>query len=220
MIVTPYGDPNAHGTLGKTLTFIRRRGGVYVRPYRIPKDPRSVDQLAQRQLFQDAIDAWFASSSQTKDFYNNRASGQLYTGYNLFLQTYMLGNLPSTTQFQLIDIESATLGNVRSTFIHGWRFSFNPDPAGAPWGSIWDNENLFSDGSTHTPARTLTLVLTSADETLAVEFRDTVTIDFDGAQQLTIFLPAVGSNTTLYVSDDGSSYWDSGFTQLACASGV
>ena len=153
MILTPYGDPNAHGTLGKTLIFQRRRGGVFVKPYKIPKDPKTSGQLAQRQLFVDASKAWFAISSQSRNFYNLKAYGTPQTGYNLFISTFLLNLLPSTSPLLISDVEGATLGFTRSTFSHGWKHTLTPDPAGGPYGSIWDNENIFSDGAVYTPAR-------------------------------------------------------------------
>ncbi len=217
MIVTPYGDPNAHGTIGKTLTFIRRRGGVYARPYKIPKDPRSAGQLAQRQLFIDAKNGWFALSSQSRDFWNQRAQGQLYTGYNLYLSAFMTGTLPSETPFQLLDVEACTIGYLRGSNFNSWKISLDPDPTGMSWGWVWDNQNTFNDGAVQAPARTVTVDVTRVSENIAVQFRDTVTIDYDGAQQLIIFMPDLTANTTLWVAQDGSTYWDSIYTQLACA---
>lgn len=220
MIVTPYGDPNAHGTLGKTLIFQRRRGGVFVKPYKIPKDPKSSGQLAQRQLFNDAVEAWYALSSQSRDFYNERAEGTALTGYNLFISNFMNGTLPSTTPFELLDIEFCTIGFLRGSNFNSWKYTFSPSTTGTSWGYIWDNQNTFNDGAVSGSLKPLKIVLNKISEDLNIEFRDTVTITYDGSQQLTIFLPAVISNITLYVSQDGSTYFDSSFSQLACSAGV
>lgn len=220
MLVTPYGDPQAHGSIGRTLTFIRRRGIVYVRPYKIPYDPRSAGQVAQRNLFQDAVAGWYALSSESKDYYNLRASGQSYTGYNLYISHFMLGTLPSETPFEVDDITNAWIGNLRSTNFNGWNIYFEPDPPGANYGNIWDNQNTYSDGADYTPARKLKVGVARISQDIGIQFRDTVTIEYPTAQQLTIFFPVITSNIELYVAQDGSTYFDSALKKLASSSGV
>jgi len=217
MIVTPYGDPNAHGTIGKTLTFIRRRGAVYCRPYNVPYDPRTQDQLDQRQLFRDAKEAWHALSSESRDYYNLMAQGQSYTGYNLFMSHYMLGTLPSETPLSLGDITNSVIGDLRASVFNGWKHQFDPDPPGSAYGYIWDNQNIYQDGTSYATPRNLVFNVSKIAENIGVQLKDRVTIIYDAGQMLTIFLPEITTNTTLYVAEDGSTYYDAGLTKLACS---
>ena len=50
MNVIPFGDDQAHGRLGKSVIFERRRGKVYCKTYKIPKDPRSQAQLDRHHI--------------------------------------------------------------------------------------------------------------------------------------------------------------------------
>lgn len=220
MLVTPYGDPNAHGTIGRTLTFIRRRGIVYARPYRIPFDPKSQAQLDQRQLFREAKLGWDALSSESRDYYNTRAQGQTYTGYNYYISKYMLDQLPSETPIQVSDITNAWIGYLRSTNFNGWNIYWKPDPTGANYGHIWDNENIYKDGVSYLPARNLKIGVNKISQDIDIQFRDTFTIEYDGAQILTIYLKALDSNAVFFVAQDGSTYYDSAMKKLAAAAYV
>ena len=90
MNVIPFGDDQAHGRLGKSVIFERRRGKVYCKTYKIPKDPRSQAQLDRRTCFYKGTQAWNLLTQSEKDYYNGLAVGQSYTGYNLFLRQFLL----------------------------------------------------------------------------------------------------------------------------------
>lgn len=215
MICTPYADPNAHGALSDTVIFIRRRGIIYCKAYAIPKDPRSAGQVTQRTDFKNATLAWNALSSESKDFYNSKAYGQSYTGYNYFIHLYLLGILPSTTPLATKDFTNAVIGNLRSTVFLGWEHFFESYPVAGQFCSINDNENAFDDENAYDPARNVKLVITRLNEDIAIQAGDTITIFLDGAITLTVYLPAVTANTTLYIADDGSTYYDINMLKLA-----
>jgi len=217
MIVTPYGDPTAHGSIGKCLTFIRRRGIVYSRPYKVPFDPRSTAQLDQRNKFKQGKLAWDALSSESKDYFNARAEGESYSGFNLFMHFYLLDQLPSESPFYVEDITNSWIGILRSSHSNGWTFRFAPDPGGANYGTISDNENIYHDAASYSPARILTVDIVKNAQDIDIHMRDTVIIVYDIAQQLTIYLPETNSNVTLWVAEDGSTYYDDLYTKLACS---
>jgi len=220
MLVTPYGDPEAHGTISKTLTFIRRRGIIYARPYKVPKDPRSAGQIAQRQLFFDAVASWHTLSSTTQDYFNAAATGQSYTGFNLYISRYMLGTLPSTTPLIMLHILDAVIAVVRSPVWNGWRFRFQALSPQVQLGMIRDNQNIWNDDLTVLSSTGTIVTVAENTETINVHFRDTVTIDYDLVTNFVIYFPAVIIETHLYLADDGSTYYDLAMTQLACGATV
>jgi len=203
MLVTPYGDPQAHGTISKTMTFIRRRGIVYARPYIVPRDPRSAGQVTQRQLFSDAVTAWQAESTASKAYFDNASIGQSYTGFNLYVSMFMLGTLPSTTPLMVGTITTADITTVRASASLGWKYRFSTTPSAINFGRIHDNQNTYVIDSTASPTEHLKLIITDEAETIGINFKDTVDITVDGSP-LTIYLPAVsGVEETLFIADDG-----------------
>jgi len=217
MLVTPYGDPQAHGTLSNTLTFIRRRGIVYARPYKVPKDPRSAGQITQRQLFFDAVASWHTLTSGTQAYYNNSAIGQSYTGFNLYVSLYMLGTLPSSTPVSLVSVTAAAIDNIRSTKSDGWRYRLRSSPVATTFGRIYDNANSYVPDSVAPSSTNLAIVINIFTETINIQFKDTLSITLNGSTALTVYLPAIALDNTVYVADDGTTYWDSSYTDLACS---
>jgi len=217
MLVTPYGDPQAHGTLSNTLTFIRRRGIVYARPYKVPKDPRSAGQITQRQLFFDAVASWHTLTSGTQAYYNNAAIGQSYTGFNLYVSLYMLGTLPSSTPVSLVSVTATTINNIRSTKSDGWRYRHRSSPVTTTFGRIYDNANSYVPDSVAPSSTNLAIAINIFTETINIQFKDTLSLTLNGSTALTVYLPAIALDNTVYVADDGTTYWDSSYTDLACS---
>ena len=217
MLVTPYGDPNAHGSIGKAITVIRRRGIAYARPWKKPYDPRSSAQLAQRQDFADAVADWHAQTTETQEYFNNASAGQSYSGFNLYVSMYLLGTLPSTTPLMATSITTAVIATTRGANTDSWKYRFTTTPAGTTYGRIYDNANSYApDSSAPSPAQ-VKLIITDETETINILFKDTVSITVDG-NPLTVFLPAyTGDELNLFLSDDGSTYYGPTLTRLACA---
>ena len=90
MIVTPFGDPQAHGTLANTFVLQRRRGHVFCRKYIFKKDLNTSAQQAQRTAFLSAVALWNALPQGDKDAWNALAIDKSMTGYNLFIQRELL----------------------------------------------------------------------------------------------------------------------------------
>ena len=89
-------------------------------------------------------------------------------------------------------------------------------------GALQSQEMMFYDGNAHTVADAAKLRLgvgaASQCGNPAVTFRDgdVVKITFDGGKLACIFLPAfTGSELTLYVAADGSTFYDAALTKLA-----
>jgi len=220
MIVTPYGDPQAHGSIGRALSFIRRRGMVYARPYNIPYDPRTAGQLAQRQAFINAIAKWRALNSTSKDYYNQRAYGQPYTGYNLYLKADLEGLLPSTTPLTITIVNTASIGVTRGANHNSWAHNFWPVDWSTAFGFIMDNQNTWAGGTPWPAGKDLLIQVGTITETVNINLRDTITFTYNGSTVLTVFLPAMTGDNSLYVADDGSTYYDQAMTLLACSSKI
>ncbi|GAI62619.1 unnamed protein product [marine sediment metagenome] len=75
----------ARGTIADTLTFQKRGRGHFVRQKPIPKDPKSEAQLAQRQIYKDAVAAWHALSAEEKEAWRGICPG--LTAYQCFMRS-------------------------------------------------------------------------------------------------------------------------------------
>ena len=75
----------AKGTISDSLTFQKRGKATMVRRKPIPENPRSQAQLAQRQLYRDAIDAWHALSAEEKEAWRGVCPG--LSPYHCFMRS-------------------------------------------------------------------------------------------------------------------------------------
>ena len=75
----------ARGSIGDNLTFQKRGRDTIVRTKPIPKDPQSDAQLAQRQVYRDAVAAWHALSPEEKEDWRGVCPG--LTAYQCFMKT-------------------------------------------------------------------------------------------------------------------------------------
>ena len=87
----PLFSADAFGTLHKTLTYQRRRGGNTVFMYGVPTQTSSVSQLSQRGSVASAVSAWQGLASASKVYWIEAARGTAVSGYNLFIKNYLLG---------------------------------------------------------------------------------------------------------------------------------
>lgn len=86
----PLFSTKAHGTVSNILTYSTRKSQNIVRHQRKQKDAQSASQLAVRATYQDAITAWKALTEEEKEQYNETAGPLHMSGYNYFLQQYLL----------------------------------------------------------------------------------------------------------------------------------
>lgn len=78
----------ARGTIAGSFTFQKRGKGTMVRTKPAPTDPKSSLQLAQRQQFHEAVDAWRALSPEEKEAWRGIYPG--LTAYQCFIRHYLL----------------------------------------------------------------------------------------------------------------------------------
>ncbi len=83
----------AYGTLDGTITYQRGRTGGRVMRHKVPRQPRTEAQLAQRASFSSAVSAWQSLPSASKAWWTVKAQGMATCGYNLYIKNYLLGLL-------------------------------------------------------------------------------------------------------------------------------
>ena len=129
----------AQGTIANALTFQKRARGHFARQKPIPKDPKSPAQLAQRQIYRDAVDAWHALSPAEKEAWRGVCPG--LTAYQCFMSSE-LKYVPPTIPIDIggLAIDRVGRGGAQYTIIN----ATNPANAGGIITSIevWANTDL------------------------------------------------------------------------------
>ncbi len=114
----------ARGTIASSLTFQQRGRGHFARQKPIPTDPKSPAQLAQRQLYRDAVDAWHALTPEQKEAWRGVCPG--LTAYQCFMSSQLKYEPPPP----IIDIGAEAID--RDTFApFGRTFIALDNPANA-----------------------------------------------------------------------------------------
>lgn len=95
-ITGPLLSLDASGSVAGTLVFSRWKGIQYARQRVIPTYRRTDDQAAIRDIIKDASQAWRNEDSPIdasyKEAYDLAASGQAYSGFNLFIRDAVAKN--------------------------------------------------------------------------------------------------------------------------------
>lgn len=215
VVYVPFGDNQAHGALGKTLIFARRRGKVYIKRYRSPKNPNSTDQQIQRTKFQDAVQAWGYLPESAKTWWRVRATGQSPTGYNLFVQAYLLGKIPPNAPFVAQRVTHLNVNNIRQVWPYGCTYRVQYYPSGLIIGITHDYRNYYTEAPRLGSAYAIRLYIHNQQRNVNTVAGDTLTAKYDLHIPLTIYLPEMHTSTYLYISTDGSTYYDPALTMLA-----
>ncbi len=75
------------GQIGKKLVASSWKGKEYIRAYTKQRVSKTDEQLEQRALFKEAVQAWQVLTDRQQDFYDSMADGM--TGFNLFVSRYI-----------------------------------------------------------------------------------------------------------------------------------
>ena len=75
----------ARGSIADSLTFQKRGQATIAREKPTPENPRSEAQLAQRQVYRDAIDAWHALTAEEKEAWRGVYPG--LSPYHCFMRS-------------------------------------------------------------------------------------------------------------------------------------
>lgn len=224
-LITPYGDPNAHGSLADSVSFRRSRGRVIFQKKPNPKNRGTAGQLAQQQAFTDASYAWYSYPAQGKIFFNTRGPQLQMSGRNLFISMYLNNQLYPTTLPQGGNILEGQVqnpvGTLTEEIYHTFR-QLNPDLS--TWrilGSIVDPTQVFTVGAFGVTTQDLNRVRTYVWDN--IPFRYSIWIkgqDKDSnVLECVLRFPELNltGNQYLYWSWDGSTFWDEQRTILACS---
>ena len=90
----PLLSASAQGSIGKYLTFSRRKTRNKVRYQRKQIDANTGDQIARRLMVQQGVVNWQAFTDMQKDVYNIRAKDLPMSGYNLYISEYLKATTP------------------------------------------------------------------------------------------------------------------------------
>lgn len=95
-VTGPLFSLDARNSLGGAIVYSSWKGVNYVRGRVIPKNPRSDDQVAVRNLITDASQAWSNEDSPIdsayKAAYNAFAEGQRFSGFNAYIKDSVAKN--------------------------------------------------------------------------------------------------------------------------------
>ncbi len=113
---SPLLSLGARGTIADTLTFQKRGLATIAREKPIPENPRSLAQLAQRQVYRDAISAWHALTAEAKEAWRGVCPG--LSPYHCFMRselTYVAPLPPELTLYQYYNIEDTSYFTAHNT---------------------------------------------------------------------------------------------------------
>ena len=96
---TPLLSLGARGTIANSLTFQKRGKGkaTIARQKPIPKDPKSEAQLAQRQIYRDAVAIWHALTPEEKEAWRGVCPG--LTAYQCFMRSELRKVVPPPEEY-------------------------------------------------------------------------------------------------------------------------
>ena len=84
---SPLISLGARGTISDTLTFQKRGQATIARKKPVPTDPKSPAQLAQRQIYKDAVATWHALTPEEKEAWRGVCPG--LTAYQCFMSSQL-----------------------------------------------------------------------------------------------------------------------------------
>lgn len=149
-IVIPYGDAQAHGSIGGSITFRRSRGKVVLQKKPFGKQPNTPSQQTQKLKFQNAWKSYHQLNAWEINYLTEKASQLGTTPSNLYLSQYLKDEIPSTVPMNRIqEIIDASLQEPIATSLHGLSHKvisqIDSGPALTDYGEIFDNENLWTN---------------------------------------------------------------------------
>lgn len=111
----------ASASVGKAITFFTWKGINVARQYVVPANPRSDDQLTQRQNLEDAVTEWHAAAYTAGDKTAwNRFAGTLaktMSGFNAMVQAWVNEKILANVWYRIMGVscyyEGANALNIR-----------------------------------------------------------------------------------------------------------
>lgn len=93
-VIMPLLGVEAHGTVGKAITYRARVGMTTVGRYKKQRDAQSAAQLAQRSKFQSAVTAWPEVCEAARLVLAELAKPRHLNAWNWFLRLILRDALP------------------------------------------------------------------------------------------------------------------------------
>ncbi len=229
-IITPYGDPSAHGQINKTLVFRRSQGKVVFGGINRPKLKSSPLQQQQRAKMKPGIDAYKLLYYESKIFYRARGIQLRSSEYNLFIRKFLENKLPSTSFGKDIkSVLSMSVFDLVGQYPDSLEIAIQFLDEGAPdyisYGFVEDNANTFTkEYDAVNPIRQRLKIIEGWGWDVHVPFRYVINIhwiDFSDVEysywmRLPKFNLDASEGIYLYIATDWSLYWDSTMRRLAC----
>jgi len=85
----------ARGRIGQWWIHKEYKTYRVVTKYYVPTNPQTDTQQANRQLMTDAVTNWQGFNDETKNYYNELKRPTQMSGYNRYIQLYLLNTEPS-----------------------------------------------------------------------------------------------------------------------------
>lgn len=122
-------------------------------------------------------------------------------------------------------VTDVDIDKTRSGYTNGWTYTFKSTDDAYTFGSVSDNSNGFSQQQTSPYPIGLQINITKQVEKPDVEYRDTLDMDYLDSggvpDNMIIYLPRINKDSlTLYVGDNGRTYYDENCTQPAIWQGA
>ena len=125
-------------------------------------------------------------------------------------QTPYCGNNP----LEIKDLEGMMIAHTYSSSSQGWLYRIIPaaDPVNVTYyyGYIWDNGNIYANSTTMSSQTAVVIKIEKGTEGFSIQTGDYVSLIYDGANEIKVYLPAVTGATYIYyyVDSNGNTYSD------------
>ena len=100
------------GSFSRETTLMTKKGVTFTRTYKVPRDPRTAEQVTSRDTWKAAGDIWKASNDLFREAWKGFAGGQVFSPFNAFVGRYMSDNL-GQDDFELLTLAPRSRGGVQ-----------------------------------------------------------------------------------------------------------
>ena len=220
-VIIPYADPNAHGTIGDSVSFRRRFNKVIFQKKPNPVQPNTAAQLAQRAAFKTVQNDWYSYPALSKEYYYQRAPLLGWTAKNLYTHAKLLSIMPNQTNIKVKEVlqcqlitEIGTVPGDNQLGFHSWIPTI---PAYQNMGYIDDTGNVLLGTSVASAEPTIFKMIWAMGTALPLwygvwmQYKDWS----DVTHEFTIrSLGDASGLHTSYISEDGSAFREDSLINL------
>jgi len=109
--VTPYSDPNAHGTVANSHTFRRNHGLVILQKKPVPKYTNTPGQVDNRALFATAVRNFQNMWPKAKKFLQDEAKEQNTTSAAININLALMNQYPQKQNFTMTSVVGSSFNS-------------------------------------------------------------------------------------------------------------